>query len=129
VALKRAFRLRKNGDFQRVRQQGRHVTSRLLILAWAPNGTAQLRVGFVVSKRITKLAAERNYIKRLLGEATHPLLEKLPPGLDIVITARPQMRGITLPTLKLDIITLLHRARLLDTIPEKAVPYMSPERS
>lgn len=117
MALKRAFRLRKNGDFQRVRQQGRHVTSRLLILAWTPNDTTQLRVGFVVSKRITKLAAERNYIKRLLGEVVRPLLKDLPPGLDIVITARPQIRGVDLPTITLDIITLLHRARLLDAVP------------
>jgi len=117
VALKRAFRLRNNGDFQRVRQRGRHITSRLLILAWAPNDTTQLRVGFVVSKRITKLAAERNYIKRLLGEIVRPLLEDLPPGLDIVITARPQIRGVDLPTITLDIITLLHRARLLDAVP------------
>jgi ribonuclease P protein component len=101
-----------------VRQQGRHITSRLLILAWAPNKTEQIRIGFVVSKRITKLAAERNYIKRLLGEAVRPLLKNLSAGMDIVISARPSSLGADLPTLTLDIITLLHRARLLDVIPE-----------
>jgi ribonuclease P protein component len=74
----------------------------------------------VVSKRITKLAAERNYIKRLLGEAVRSLLKDLPAGMDIVITARPQSLGADLPTITLDIITLLHRARLLEAIPKKA---------
>src|SRR5205085_1870883 len=54
VALKRALRLRKSSEFQRVRQQGRSTASRLLILAWTPNEVARLRVGFVVSKRISK---------------------------------------------------------------------------
>src|SRR5947209_20584419 len=74
VALNRALRLRKGSEFQRVRQQGRSLTSRLLILAWIPNEVERPRVGFVVSKRISKHAVERNYIKRLLSEAIRPFL-------------------------------------------------------
>jgi len=58
VALNRALRLRKSSEFQRVRQQGRSITSRLLILAWVPNEVGRLRIGFVVSKRISKLAVK-----------------------------------------------------------------------
>jgi len=90
VALKRALRLRKSSDFQRVRQQGQTITSRLLILAWSPNEVAQLRIGFVVSKRISKHAVERNYNKRLLGEAVRGVLPALPTGMDIVFSARNQ---------------------------------------
>src|SRR5258708_15636692 len=66
--MNRALRLRKGSDFQRVRQQGRSITSRLLILAWVPNEATTLRVGFVVSKRISKLAVKPNHIKRLFSE-------------------------------------------------------------
>ena len=114
MALKRALRLRKSSEFQQVRQQGRYVMSRLLILAWTPNSTTKLRVGFVVSKRIAKRAVERNYIKRLLGEAIRPYLADLPQGWDLVISARNQVRGADLLTLTLDISTLLRRARLLE---------------
>ncbi len=115
MALNRALRLRKNSDFQRVRQQGRSVTSRLLILAWTPNDEARVRVGFVISKRISKHAVTRNYIKRLLGEAIRPMLADLPVGLDVVFSARGQILGADLPTLRQDMSTLLRRARLLAT--------------
>ncbi|GLV58404.1 ribonuclease P protein component [Dictyobacter sp. S3.2.2.5] len=114
MALNRAFRLRKNSDFQRVRQQGGSTASRLLILAWKPNDQATLRVGFVVSKRISKRAVQRNYIKRLLAEAVRPLLADIPPGWDIVFSARNQIVGVRLPVLIQDVSTLLRRARLLE---------------
>jgi ribonuclease P protein component len=114
VALNRALRLRKNSDFQRVRQQGRSTASRLLILAWAPNEQAVLRVGFVVSKRISKHAVKRNYIKRLLSEAVRPVLSDLPSGWDIVFSAKSQVIGVHLPVLAQDVSQLLRRARLLE---------------
>jgi len=113
VALNRALRLRKSSEFQRVRQQGRSLTSRLLILAWIPNDVGRLRVGFVVSKRISKRAVERNYIKRLLSEAIRPEIPKLSGGWDIVLSARNQITTADLRALEQDIVNLLHRARLL----------------
>jgi len=114
VALKRVLRLRKGSDFQRVRQQGRSITSRLLSLAWIPNEVGRLRIGFVVSKRISKLAVERNYIKRLLSEAIRCILPELPSGWDIVLSARNQVTTVDLDTLEQDLVNLLHRARLLE---------------
>ena len=113
MTLNRALRLRKNSDFQRVRQQGRSITSRLLILAWAPNDVVRLRIGFVVSKRISKHAVERNYIKRLLSEAIRPVLPALPGGWDIVLSARNQAITADVDLFEQDITTLLQRARLL----------------
>ena len=112
VALNRALRLRKSSDFQRVRQQGRSITSRLLILAWSPNDVARLRIGFVVSKHISKRAVERNYLKRLLGEAARTFLPGLPPGMDIVFSARTQASAADLRMLESDMRVLLQRAKL-----------------
>lgn len=116
MPLKRILRLRKSSDFQRVRQQGRSVASRLLILAWAPNDGMQLRVGFVISKRISKHAVKRNYIKRLLGEALRPVLADLPTECDLVFTARNQILNMDLHTLTQDIALLLQRAQLLASV-------------
>jgi len=118
VALNRALRLRKSSDFQRVRQLGRSVSSRLLTLAWAPNDVARLRIGFVTGKRISKHAVERNYVKRLLSEAVRPFLADLPAGWDIVIRAKYQIIGTDLYTLSHDIATLLRRAQFLVPSPE-----------
>ncbi|HYL43457.1 MAG TPA: ribonuclease P protein component [Ktedonobacteraceae bacterium] len=114
MTLNRALRLRKRSDFQRVRQQGRSITSRLLILAWVPNEVTTLRVGFVVSKRISKLAVKRNRIKRLLSEAIRPVLPEISGSWDIVLSARQAIVDADLSTLQHDIVTLLRRARLLE---------------
>ena len=113
MALSRIWRLRSNTDFQRVRQQGQSISSRLLILAWNPNQAAQLRIGFVVSKRISKRAVQRNYIKRLLSEAVRDALPALPASTDIVFTARAQIATTDLHMLKHDMLSLLQRAKLL----------------
>jgi ribonuclease P protein component len=114
VALKRALRLRKSKDFQRVRQQGRSMVSRLLILTFAKNELAMLRIGFVVSKRVSKQAVKRNYVKRLLSEAIRPVLIGMPTGWDIVISAKTSVIDAKLPNLVDDLRILLRRARLLD---------------
>ena len=73
-----------------------------------------LRVGFVVSKRVSKHAVERNYIKRLLSEAVRPVLSNLPSGWDVVFSAKSQVVGVHLPVLAQDVSQLLRRARLLE---------------
>ncbi len=113
MTLKRALRLRKSREFQQVRQRGRRITSRLLALAWMPNDVAQLRIGFVVSKRISKRAVDRNHVKRLLSEALRPSLGAIPAGWDIVFSAKQEILVADLHTLEQDMPALLRRARLL----------------
>jgi ribonuclease P protein component len=121
VALNRALRLRKNSEFQRVRQQGRVIASRLLILAYAPNNGEAIHVGFVVSKRVSKRAVQRNYIKRSLAEAVRGLIPSLQPGWDLVISAKPQIIGVRPAVFSQDVSFLLRRARLLTSAPMKEV--------
>jgi ribonuclease P protein component len=110
MALKRALRLRNRKDFQRVWQQGRSTASRLLILASVPNGLAIRRIGFVVSKRVSKHAVKRNYVKRVLSEAVRPFLADIPAGWDLVISAKPPTVGANLADLAGDLQLLLKRA-------------------
>jgi ribonuclease P protein component len=114
VALNHAVRLRRNSEFQRVKQQGRSIVSPLLILAWMPNDVVRTRVGFVVSKRVSKRAVDRNFIKRLLSEVMRDVLPRLPGGLDIVISARQKANMADLRTFEQDILVLLRRAKLLE---------------
>lgn len=113
MTLKRALRLRKDREFQQVRQRGRRITSRLLALAWMPNDVAQLRIGFVVSKRVSKRAVDRNHLKRLLSEALRPSLGELSSGWDIVFSAKKETLMADLRTLEQEMPALLGRARLL----------------
>ena len=72
-----------------------------------------MRVGFVVSKRVSKLAVRRNYIKRLLGEAMRPYLTKLSGDWDVVITVRNHISDVTLFSITHELETALRRAKLL----------------
>ena len=78
-----------------------------------PNNDTEVRVGFVVSKRISKYAVIRNHKKRLLGEAIRSSLNELSGGWDVVISVRHQILDADLNTITHDITTLLRRARLL----------------
>ena len=65
-----------------------------------------------MSKRISKRAVERNYVKRLLSEAIRPHLLDIPVGWDIVISVKQTVIGIPLSALKQDLYMVLRRARL-----------------
>lgn len=78
-----------------------------------PSDRTGIRVGFVVSKRISKEAVIRNYKKRLLSEAIRPSLDELSGGWDVVISARHSILNADLNAITHDITTLLRRARLL----------------
>jgi len=78
-----------------------------------PNDLARLRIGVVVSKRISKHAVTRNYIKRLLGEAMQASLSELSGGWDVILSARSSILTADLPMLQQDVGMLLRRARLL----------------
>jgi ribonuclease P protein component len=116
----RANRLRSSLDFARLRREGRRVGGAYLALSYAarpaPGGMAvvkeqPVRVGFIVSKRVGA-AVVRNRVKRHLREAVRVRLTSLPPGWDIVISARPAAANAGYETLDAEIDRLLDRARL-----------------
>lgn len=85
--MKRAYRLRRPEQFQRVRREGRNWDSPLLTLNAAQSRRRVTRCGFVVSKRIGK-AVERNRARRRIREAVRLSYEQIAPGWDLVFIAR-----------------------------------------
>lgn len=51
------------------------------------------RFGFIVSKKISKKAVERNRVRRLLSEAVRQLLAKTRPGYEVIFLAKKAMVG------------------------------------
>jgi len=83
-------RLRKQGDFQEIRSQGKRIHCGSFIfqclvrLDGAPKG---LRLSVIASRRVGN-AVKRNYGKRVFRELFRRHQEALPPECDVVIVLR-----------------------------------------
>ncbi|MGH2344908.1 MAG: ribonuclease P protein component [Chloroflexota bacterium] len=109
--LPREHRLRRSGDFARVRREGRAWSHPWLVVTAAPNGGTVSRVGFIVSKRVGK-AHVRNLVRRRLREAMRVHLRDMAPGYDIVIISRPALANQSFAALCEVLSLQLRRARL-----------------
>jgi ribonuclease P protein component len=107
-------RLSRSAEFERVYRQGRSKANRFLVLyafpregdapapalasdqASAPpqaDGQDGPRLGLSVSRRVGG-AVDRTRVKRVLREAFWAEAERLPPGADYVVVARPDAREL-----------------------------------
>jgi ribonuclease P protein component len=64
--LKREFRLRKKREFLELKEKGRKLSSPLFGLVYLKSDESKF--GWIVSKKISKKAVERNKIRRRLAE-------------------------------------------------------------
>jgi ribonuclease P protein component len=121
--VKRAHRLRRSDQFQRVRREGQTFNHKLLRLTVAPNRRKQTRCGFVVSKRMGG-AVQRNRAKRRVREAVRLLFAHLVGGTDLVFVVRSvEVADVPFLALQEAVRTLLQRAGVWsDTPVEHDVP-------
>jgi len=89
--VQRRHRLSRSRDFDAVYRRGRSVSTRFLVLYWFTrdeNANGEARLGLAVPRALGS-AVVRNRIKRRLREAWRSVLERVPPGNDYVLVARP----------------------------------------
>jgi ribonuclease P protein component len=110
--MKRAYRLRKPDQFQRVRRDGRSWSSSLLTLNAAKSRRHQSRCGFVVGKRVGG-AVERNRARRRVREAVRLVYDHIAPGWDLVFVVRsPALVTAEFSQIQATVEQLLRRASL-----------------
>ncbi|MAZ76833.1 MAG: ribonuclease P protein component [Micavibrio sp.] len=81
--------LKKRAGFLRVQKEGKKWISKSFILQICPNDNEGQRFGLVVTKRLYKLAVDRNRVKRRLREAISEILpSKALNNYDYVFIAR-----------------------------------------
>jgi ribonuclease P protein component len=83
-------RLSRSRDFDAVYRQGRSVSTRFLVLYWFARDAepGEPRLGLAVP-RAAGNAVARNRTKRQLRELWRSRLERIPPGRDYVLIAKP----------------------------------------
>lgn len=110
----RNSRLRTGRDFGRVRQHGSRLAYGSLIANWLrlPPGSRS-RLGVVTSAKVGN-AVERNRARRLLRECYRLHQREFGFALDLVLVARPSIKGKSFAEVENDFLTTVRKARLLE---------------
>jgi ribonuclease P protein component len=88
--VKRKFRLTRNRDFSRVRQNGKTFAHPLLVLITHPNESTITRVGIITSRMLGN-AVQRNRTRRQVKAIMQDLFQHTPSGWDLVILTRKKI--------------------------------------
>ncbi len=108
--MKRADRLRKPNQFQRVRRDGKSWGSPLLTLNAAGSRRRGTRCGFVVGKRVGNAVA-RNRARRRVREAVRIAFDQIASGWDLVFIVRSNAAAtVEFTQIQSEIEQLLRRA-------------------
>jgi ribonuclease P protein component len=105
--------LRTDRDFRRVLRTGRRWSGRLVV-AYVQVSEGPTRVGLVCGRGVGG-AVERNRARRRLREAWRRLLPSVRPGVDVVLVARPEVRGVRLADLESDVRAVLRTGGVIES--------------
>lgn len=82
-------RLRQAGQYKAVFAHGQRQADAIFTVISLPRKTGPARLGMVVSKKVSRLAVQRNRIKRQIRESFRRYRLQL-PAMDLVVMARYQ---------------------------------------
>lgn len=101
-------RLLKKSQFDWVFAEASKFSSKQFTILVRPNGLKRARLGLAIAKKADPRAVGRNRVKRLLRECFRAFWLQL-PALDLVVLARPGIRGTDSPTLHAELFTLFEK--------------------
>ena len=80
--------LRRRADFEALGRGGRATATPLLVLRWMRTDRPETRVGMSTPRTLGG-AVQRNRVRRRLRELVRARLERIGPGVDLLLIARP----------------------------------------
>ncbi|MCH7970332.1 MAG: ribonuclease P protein component [Chloroflexi bacterium] len=92
MAIPTKQRIRRPAEFRRVFTRGKQTSGTYVNIAVLQNELAFSRAGFSVSKQVGN-AVTRNLIKRRMRHALADM--NIADGWDVVVTAKPQVSGVS----------------------------------
>ncbi|MBM7552203.1 ribonuclease P protein component [Thalassobacillus pellis] len=111
--MKKAYRIKKNEEFQQVFKRGKSFANRQLVLYYLKNDEqSHFRVGLSVSKKIG-IAVVRNQIKRYLRQALHELDDAIDQRYDLVIIARKPTKDMDFHQIKKSLTHVLSKSKIM----------------
>ncbi len=105
----RLYKLKKTDEFSSVFDFKKRFYGEWLFAHIKPNAYSYHRFGLVVSKKVSKLAVRRNYMKRVLRALIQTYTGNVNQGYDIVLQVRKPYSSDQFKTVSQDFNRLLHR--------------------
>lgn len=105
-------RLRKDREFREVFDHGRSLGGSTVAFYFLPNQVGFPRAGFIVSKKVSKRAVDRNRARRLMREVFRLNKHRLGPY-DLIFIARKGILGRKFQDVERDFLRLARKAGIL----------------
>jgi ribonuclease P protein component len=114
--LSQQFRITKKEDFEAVYRGGKSFSAGMMIVAVRNSGSNLTRFGIVASAKFSKLATQRNRIKRQIREIVRKNQKNMKSGYDIVISVRKIGSKTNYSSREIEkaIGEIFHRAKLIN---------------
>lgn len=119
--LPRSRRIQRSGEFVLLKTEGERAAQGTLIANWRDSMPgADSRLGVVTSRRIGG-AVVRNRARRLMREAFRQARPEFLRPVDLILVARPSIKGRNQEKVSRDFRALMQRARILSA-PDSSSP-------
>lgn len=92
MALPKKNRLRLKKDFRDLKKTNSILNTPLFGVSYLKVKSNQPLIGFVISKKISNKAVERNKLKRKLSEAIRPLLPQINNNYKIIFLGKRELK-------------------------------------
>jgi len=112
--MKREEVLRKQEDFDRLRNKGKSVGSKLVVLVWIKNNLGYSRMAFLASKKVGN-SVVRHRSTRLMKESLRLIRKEreIPQGYDLLFIARNTILDSKCADVKKSIEAAMKRANFI----------------
>ncbi len=107
--LKKINRIRKTREMNKVYKLGKTIHTSTLVIKFFED--SKIRIAFVISKKISKKAVDRNRIKRVLREFLRLNMERLKTG-DYMINAKTRIAALDNASIRLELDHALRKGYL-----------------
>ncbi|MBU1180165.1 ribonuclease P protein component [Patescibacteria group bacterium] len=111
--LPKENRITKNAEFQKIYKKGEFFATKLIHFKYLKTGLPRTRVGFVIGLKVSKRAVKRNKLKRQMRAVFLLNLEKITPGFDIAVIAKPGAVELEYEEVEKNIQYFLNKAKLI----------------
>ncbi len=110
--LPKEYRLKRKKDFEKVLRKGKLLAKNFLTLKTVKNNLKTIRIGVVVSRKVSKKAVLRNKTKRRLREAARANIKKIKPGYDLIFFTKKGIEKESFSEIKKEVEKLIAQAKL-----------------